>query len=83
MGEAVNVGVMVEVGEAVTVAVGEGVSVIVAVGRGLANTPVPHPTNKMESPKTRIIVFFIQFLYSIIQNHAHSEVVPRMSRGDR
>jgi hypothetical protein len=62
MGEAVKVGVIVEVGVTVEVTVGEGVIVIVAVGIGLANTPDSHPDNKIESPRIKIIVFFIRFL---------------------
>ena len=64
MGEAVKVGVIVAVGVIVEVTVGEGVIVIVAVavGSGLANAPDSHPDNKIESPRIKIIVFFIRFL---------------------
>jgi hypothetical protein len=48
----------------VAVSVGEGVSVtvVVIVGRGLANTPLPHPDNKIESPIIKTSIFFIRFL---------------------
>ena len=65
MGEAVNVRVMLGVGETVAVFVGGGgvtVVVIVAVGIGLANTPVPHPDNKIDNPIIKINIFFICFL---------------------
>ena len=65
MGEAVNVGVMVDVDVTVAVSVGgRGVDVIVivAVGSGLANTPAPHPDNKIDSPIIKINIFFICFL---------------------
>ena len=62
MGDAVNVGVMVEVGVIVAVAVGEDVTVTVAVAVGLANTPAPHPDNKIDNPKNKMATFFIQFL---------------------
>jgi hypothetical protein len=62
MGEAVKVGVIVEVEVAVGVTVGDGVVVIDAVGMGLANAPDPHADNKIEIPKTKTIDFFIRFL---------------------
>jgi hypothetical protein len=58
MGEAVNVGVTVKVWVAAAGSVGGG-SVAVVVEVGLANTPVPHPDNKIEIPIIKAIIFFI------------------------
>jgi len=61
MGEAVNVGVIVAVGEAVEVAVGgRGVDDAVAVGS--TKIAVPHPDNKIDNPMTKANIFFIRFL---------------------
>jgi hypothetical protein len=62
LGDAVNVGVMVEVGVTVAVAVGEDVTVAVAVAVGSAKIPALHADNKIDSPKNKIMTFFIQFL---------------------
>ena len=63
LGEAVNVGVTVNVIDAVAVSVGgRGVDVIVGVAVGAANNPVPHPDNKIDIPKNKAIIFFIRFL---------------------
>ena len=73
MGEAVNVGVMLAVGVIVAVFVGGGgveVVVIVAVGIGLANIPAPHPDNKIDSPVTKINIFFMCFLMIEFPNNS-------------
>ena len=63
LGEAVNVGVMVKVWVGVAVLVGgRGVKVVVGVEVGSANTPVPHPDNKIDIPKNKANIFFIRFL---------------------
>jgi hypothetical protein len=60
MGEAVKVGGTVKVGVTVAGSVGgRDVIVIVIVRIGLANTPVPHPDNKIDIPMIKINIFFI------------------------
>jgi len=76
MGEAVNVGVMVDVWVTVAVPVGgRGVNVVVGVEVDSASIPVPHPDNKIESPIIKINIFFIRFL--VIEFPDHSKSVKR------
>jgi hypothetical protein len=60
MGEAVNVGVMVDAWVTVAVPVGgSGVDVMVAAEVGAAKIPIPHPDNKIDSPIIKTNIFFM------------------------
>ncbi len=65
LGDAVHVGVMVGVGEGVAVAVGEDVAVTVCVAVGAAKIPPPHADDKIDNPKSKAIIFFMQFLFDL------------------